>query len=383
MLTFKIYCKKRTITFMIQFLLALVFLGIAVLAMVMQKTYYYIPQRELKRQAEHHDPLATTLWQAAAYGAALRLLLWILMIVAAGIGFVLLADIAPTILAIIAVGFLLLFTFGWLPNTKLSSVGGRVTVWATPPLVWLLSKTYPLLRWLHRQVGQFASHDHTGLFQREDLVELLESQKKQTDNRISEEELEMAQAALQFGTRRVRDILKPRKQVVAVAASEELGPITMDELHKSRHSRFPVFDGKKDNMVGTLYLYDVVQHKGKSKPRVSEVMEDRVFYVHESDTLAEALQVFYQTQHPLFIVVNSFEEYVGIVTLEDILAQLMGHAIVDAHDQPDNRAEVAAKHPKKEAETEEPVEQADTQPSTEPEQQAVPEPEPSATASKS
>lgn len=329
---------------MVTFIFALLFLAVAVVAMVMLKTYYYLPTRELKRQAEHHDPLAMTLWQAAAYGAVLRLLLWLIMVIAAAIGLVLLIGIVPTPLAIVAVGFLLLFTFGWLPNTRLTSLGGRVTVWATPALVWLLAQTNPALHWLHRQAKHYAGEDHTGLFQREDLIGLLQRQKKQADNRISADELDMAEAALQFGTRYVRDIVVPRKKVHMVAAGDEAGPIMLDELHKSQHTRFPVYDGKKDTIVGLLYLYDLVDYKGKNRPVVRSVMQERVCYVHESDSLADALQTFHQTKQQFFIVVNSFEEFVGILTLEDLLGELIGHPVVRQAEAPDNRHEVAARH---------------------------------------
>jgi CBS domain containing-hemolysin-like protein len=85
-------------------------------------------------------------------------------------------------------------------------------------------------------------------------------------------------------------------------------------------------------------------------------MDETVYYVHENDTLSEALHAFFVTNHPMFIVVNSFEEFVGIITVENILHQLLGHIPGEEFDQYANLSAVAAKHehkpkePKKEAE---------------------------------
>jgi Mg2+/Co2+ transporter CorB len=54
-------------------------------------------------------------------------------------------------------------------------------------------------------------------------------------------------------------------------------------------------------------------------------MDKNVYYIHEDDTLSEALHAFFTTNHSLFVVVNSFEEYVGIVSIESIIEHLLGH----------------------------------------------------------
>lgn len=333
---------------MLGFLFALLCLALTVAAMVLLKTYYYLPTRELKRQAAHHDPLAVVLWRAVGFGPALKVLLWIVAGVFASIGFVLLSHIVPTLLAIIAEGLLLLYAFAWLPNTRLSSVGGRLTVAVTPAVVWLLGYVAVPIEWLHTQFRRFAlDRSHTGLYQHEDLAEVIHNQKDQHDNRIGEAELGMAEAALSFGKRKVHNILIGRKGVFTVSADEDLGPIMLDELHKSNHSRFPVYQGKKDHFVGMLYLHDLVDRQGKGSHKVSEVMVPHVYYMHENDSLTDALHTFYQTKHQLFVVVNSFDEYVGIITLEDVLAQLMGEPVVTDLEQADDRASVAARHPQK------------------------------------
>jgi CBS domain containing-hemolysin-like protein len=344
---------------MLLFIVALASLLLALLCVVLYKTYFYIPPRELKRQADQHEPLAEVLWRAVGYGSILKVLLWLLIGIFGAIGLGLLSVIVPTVLAIITTGLLLLLTFAWLPNTRLTPLGGRLTVWSTPIITWLLRATYPLLKFLHTRSARFATADHTGLFQREDLLDLLERQKQQPDNRISSEEIDMAQAALGFGKHRVRDVLVPRAKVITVAADESISPVMLDELHNSLHARFPVHGKDKNDIVGTLYLRDVVAvNEGKgAKGKVRDVMHPHVAYINESDDLAEVLHTFYQTKQQLFVVINNFEEYVGILTLEDVLRQLLGQPTIQHDDQSEDRQAVAARQPKVEAAPETPPEE--------------------------
>jgi len=132
----------------------------------------------------------------------------------------------------------------------------------------------------------------------------------------------------------------PKRVVKMVAASETVGPILLDELSKSGHSRFPVYDEKRDNIVGILYLHDLVA--SKETGRVDEVMSKKLTYVHEDFTLYQTLQAFLKTKRHLFLVVNSYEELVGIITIEDVIEQMIGRPIVDEFDRYDDLRAVAA-----------------------------------------
>jgi len=120
----------------------------------------------------------------------------------------------------------------------------------------------------------------------------------------------------------------------------------MSDLHTSGLSRFPVYDGKKDNIVGILYLHDLVGTKRTGT--VQGIMSTKLTYVHEDFSLYQTLQAFIKTKQHLFVVVNSFEEFVGIITIEDVLEQMIGKLIVDEFDKYDDLRSVAAAAAKKE-----------------------------------
>lgn len=123
----------------------------------------------------------------------------------------------------------------------------------------------------------------------------------------------------------------PRRVVDVVSVKDEIVPVFLDELHKSGHSRFPVFDPDHDDtIIGVLYLRDLIG--GKKSGRVRDLMVPKAYFVHEELDLNHALNAFIKTKHHLFIVIDNFEDFVGILTIEDVLEQVLGKQIIDEFD---------------------------------------------------
>jgi CBS domain containing-hemolysin-like protein len=328
---------------MIPFILALVLMLVALIAIALQRSYRVYPHKELKRQARTGDPLAKALFRATAYGANLGLLLWVIVVIALIASFALLDKITPAILAFILEVGIVAIGLVFIPSANLTRVGAYLVLWTTPVVVWGLEISRPLFD----RLAKFAHNHrhvtfHTGLFEREDLLALLNQQKEQPDSRISHEELDLLVHALTFGEKSVYDCMVPRREVRTVSIEETISPVVIRELHDSGYSRFPVYEGDQDHFVGTLYLRDLINLKASGKVR--DIMEHAVYYVHEEYPLEQALHAFLKTKHHLFIVVNKFEEYVGVITIEDILEQILGYKIVDEFDAYDDLRAVAADH---------------------------------------
>lgn len=317
------------------------FAGITLLAIGLQRTYYHYPVKELKRRARSGDPLAQMLYKPVSYGVSLQVLLWIIVIVSAAISFTLLSRAFETWFAVIIIALLLWLGFLWLPSSRLTTISTHIATWVTPGINWLLNYLHSPLEWIG---NFFRRHRHlsikTSLYEKEDIVDLLEYQRDLAESRIASHDIDLLQHALQFGDKLVHDAYVPFRSVTLVNNQEAIGPKLMDDLYKSGFSRFPVYDGEQTNIIGTLYMKDLV--KKKSGGHVKDIMRKEVFYVHENFTLQQALQAFLKTKHHLFIVVNSFEEFAGIITIEDILEEVIGKQIVDEFDQYEDMRAVAA-----------------------------------------
>lgn len=332
---------------MLSFIFGLVCTLGAVVVWGMLRTYQQVPAHELKRLARHGDEVAALLYRAAAYGMSLRVLLGAGTLL---LGMLALASLTSALgLWVAMVVLLICIGIGGItltPDGGLGSGSAWLAKRSAPAIGWALERLHPVLDFVTRTVRKHRHISfHTGLYEKSDLVELLERQKGQADSRISESEILLLQHALRFGDKLVADALVPKRVVTMVATTDAVGPILMDELARSGHSRFPVYEGKKDNIVGILYLHDLVA--AKHTGTVEHLMSHKLTYVHEDFTLYQALQAFLKTKHHLFLVVNSFEELVGIITIEDVLEQMIGRAIVDEFDKYDDLRAVAATAAKK------------------------------------
>jgi CBS domain containing-hemolysin-like protein len=334
---------------------ALLLLLLALGGVVVRKTYYALPAHELKRKAESHDHVAVQLYRAVAYGSSLRSLLWLYIGFTSAASLILLARLLPVWAGLLIVGPLLWAAFSWLPASRTTRLGTRLTLLVTPPIVWLLNYLHPPLSRSAKVIQNRAKDAHTGLFERGDLLALIEQQQQQLDNRLSDEELEIVKRALSFSEYSVGDLLTPRKKVKTLKPSDTIGPILINELHKSGGGYALVREKPKAEILGSVAFSQLDLH---STGTVAGVMNTTVYYLHEMDSLSDALHAFFVTNHPVFVVVNGFEEYVGIVTIQSILKLLMGHVPGDDFDQYANPVAVAARHskPAESAEPEKPDE---------------------------
>jgi len=178
---------------------------------------------------------------------------------------------------------------------------------------------------------------------REELQHMLD----QSGALLTPDEKKLMIHSMQFGSRQVSEVMTPRGVIDSVKATEMLGPLVLDGLHKTGHSRFPVIDGDIDHVVGMLYVQNLLTLDSKASTTIaSKAMEQRVFYIKEDQTLQHALAAFIRTHHHLFVVVNEFRETVGLLSLEDVMEALLGHKIIDEFDAHDDLRAVAARNPR-------------------------------------
>ena len=165
---------------------------------------------------------------------------------------------------------------------------------------------------------------------------------------LKSDEQKLILHGLKFPEMLVSEIMTPRGMIDSISKKELLGPLVLDDLHKTGHSRFPVTDGDIDHVVGLLYIQDLLTlDSGKRSGTAEKTMSPRVFYIREDQTLDHALAAFLRTHHHLFIVINEFRETVGIVSLEDVIEELLGRKIIDEFDTHEDLRTVAARNPRK------------------------------------
>lgn len=326
---------------------------IFLLAVLLEKAYRQLPFKELKRRARAgHDKKAAAIYKLAAHQHSLLVFLWTLGVVSAGALLIISARsswwIAAIVLALTA--YLVL---AWHPRGRGSGWLWTVSAVAAPATVSVLNFLKPCLDLVSRLVSSLQPvRVHTGLYEKEDLLDLLGAQKKQADSRISEEELKIVRGALTFGDKKVSDCMTPRRKVKFLGANDTVGPMLMDELHKSGLSRFPVVRDKNKSepgVIGTFYIKNVdLEDMAGTHVKVRDLMRRDASFINEEQTLRQALAAFLKTHHHLLVVVNNFEEVVGVLSMEDVLEQILGEPIIDEFDRYDDLRAVAGAEAQKE-----------------------------------
>jgi magnesium and cobalt transporter len=178
--------------------------------------------------------------------------------------------------------------------------------------------------WLER-LGHFLSGEPED---REDLLELLRTAQKR--HLIESEALSMIEGVLQVSELRVRDIAIPRSRMVVVPQDAELETV-FPLVVESAHSRYPVIGEDRTEVVGILLVKDLLIHSLRDRSLlVKEIMRQALF-VPESKRLNVLLREFRATRSHMAIVVDEYGAAAGLVTIEDVLEQIVGE-IEDEHD---------------------------------------------------
>lgn len=228
-----------------------------------------------------------------------------------------------------------------LPQAFLKKNGLLFGARLSPYITMYLKLVSPISRNIGKLLDRTVGKDTPDIYSTAELVKILEEHEKSDDSDIEADEIAIVRNAINFGNKLVRDVMTPKSVVTAIDESETLSPAVLKELHESGHSRFPVYEETPDKIVGILYLRDLVDTNKHSKT-VRQAMVRDVYFVNESQVLDHALNAFIHTKKHLFIVINEFKEMTGIVTIEDIIEEIMGREIVDEFDRYDDMREVAS-----------------------------------------
>jgi Mg2+/Co2+ transporter CorB len=143
---------------------------------------------------------------------------------------------------------------------------------------------------------------------------------------------QMLLSILDLGQVTVNDIMIPRQEISAIDVQENWDDI-LDQLRQTPHTRLPVYDGELDKLLGILHMKRVAQELARgtlTREKLIEVASSREpYFVPESTALTVQLSQFQRNRRRLAFVVNEYGDIEGLVTLEDILEEIVGEFTTD------------------------------------------------------
>jgi CBS domain containing-hemolysin-like protein len=227
---------------------------------------------------------------------------------------------------------LILLIFGEIsPKSIAKEAPERFAMLAAPVLQVLMYMLTPLnflfKLWKKLLSLIFKSPVDTGITEEELLTIVDEAEQ---GGGIDKDESELIRSAIEFNELEVRDIFTPRIDIEAIPAD-----ITKEEaarvFSETGYSRLPVYEGSIDNVIGILYHKDFYNAAFNRKPSIRSIIKP-VIFVPKSKKISDLLSELQEQQLHIAVVMDEFGCTVGIVTLEDILEELVGE-IWDEHDE--------------------------------------------------
>lgn len=142
---------------------------------------------------------------------------------------------------------------------------------------------------------------------------------------FDDEEREMIDSVFAFDDRSAREVMVPRREVIAIDIEEPFEEL-IDEILATRHSRIPVYEENIDNMIGVLHVKDVMIELRRSEVEQLDIraMLHKPFFVPDTKETDELFRVMQTERHHMALLVDEYGGFSGIVTIEDLVEVIMG-----------------------------------------------------------
>jgi len=216
----------------------------------------------------------------------------------------------------------------------------RFAKFAVLPIYWTNFLLSPVSKFLSETLKFFAeslSYDKKkSALSTEDFVQLADIGVEK--GMIEEEEQELIQGVVSFRTITVQEIMTPRVDIVAVSVDTTFDQL-LDIITESGHSRLPLYEKSLDNILGIIYAKDLLPYIADEKLRVNFSLKKiarECFFVPETKLISELMNEFQEKKMHIGIVVDEYGGTSGLISLEDILEEIVGE-IRDEHDKEEDK----------------------------------------------
>ena len=239
-------------------------------------------------------------------------------------------DIAATVST--AVLTVIVLIFGEIsPKTIAKNRPESFVLFSTPLISCIYVILYPFNfifgKWQKLLGKLFKEKEDKGMTE-EELISIIEEAEEDGD--IDKEESDLIKSAIEFGELEVGDIFTPRIDITAIsldASKEDIAKV----FSESGYSRLPVYEGDVDNVIGILYYKDFYATAYGTDAAISDILKPAI-YVAVSQQVNDLMKELQEKQLHMAIVTDEFGSTAGLVTLEDILEEIVGE-IWDEHDE--------------------------------------------------
>ena len=213
----------------------------------------------------------------------------------------------------------------------------KMSLFTAYPLIMFYRLTYPIM-WLFnhstelilRIFGLSQSDEHDTAYTDEEIKLLAEESYKH--GLIDQKELDFVDNIFDFSDKTVKEIMVPRTDMQCIFIEDSFDNIIETTLNE-QFTRYPVCKGDKDNIIGFVHIKDLYKQKIQGKTDIESIIRE-IKFVEESLSISQLFDLFKRSKHQMAIVIDEYGGTFGLVTIEDILEELVGD-IEDEFDEED------------------------------------------------
>jgi putative hemolysin len=240
------------------------------------------------------------------------------------------AEIAQAVLGVVMV---VVFCNQVLPSLLFNRTKGRWVrrlVWPIRLLLWVVTPITVFVRFFFSVAAlaeePVTEEEETAV----DVEALLEAGEE--EGILEENDIDLVRSAVEFGDKLVREVMTPRPEVFAVPGSMTLEEF-LNQLREHNFSRVPVYAGSLDNVTGIAFAHDLLQISDEeARTRTVAGIEREAVFVPETKRGYELLREMQREKQHMRIVIDEYGGVAGLVTIEDLLEQIVGD-ICDEHEE--------------------------------------------------
>lgn len=233
-----------------------------------------------------------------------------------------------------------------LPKTIGVNFSKQLAPYIIAPLYWMIIILKPLII-LAQFATQLVPNSQKPHHISAEELKIIASLSRKSGVIKAEQETVIANI-LQLGQKKVRQVMTPRTVTFSASQSLTIKEAAFMEEKWRMHSRVPVYDGEPDNVTGIVLSQDVLMAAaiGQDDLKLQQIMRP-VHFVPETAPLDRIFIDFFERYQHLFVVVDEYGSVTGVISMEDILEEIIGREIVDEFDKARNMRELARIRKKK------------------------------------
>jgi metal transporter CNNM len=225
----------------------------------------------------------------------------------------------------------LIFMFGEIiPQAVISRHAMRVGAYSAPVVGLLMKVSWPIAAPIGHMLDKMLGDEVPVLYTKRELMEIVSEHEDSRKSDLDQDEERIVHGALQFSTKKVLEVMTPRDKVELLYTDEMVDDKLRQKITEDGFSRYPVLEKEPNRIIGVLYTKDLIV--AEDNVPVQDVCEHKHLRTRSTDTLDTVLAYMLKRRQHMAMVTDEVGNFLGVITLEDIIEEVIQQEILDEDD---------------------------------------------------